>query len=121
MGGFDLTDIGGNAQGNIGSFNQPVRVSQPVQQQPQQEVTPTVDTNDVDAVLSKPIIAANKKALAEEQGINTSELWNPLSEARPGGQFKAGEVDEKQEKFLSKTEWDTSATKDHVFPNRRIS
>lgn len=119
MGGFDLTDISGNANGQqSNNFSQPVEVRPaPVVAQPQPA---PVAPNDIDATLNKPIVSETKQALAEEQGINTNEMWNPLSEARPGGQFKAGEVDATQEKILAKTEWDTSPTKDHVFKNRRV-
>lgn len=114
MGGFDLTDIGGNSQGqNSGMFSSSVEVK-PAQPQP------AVAKTDIEATLQKPIIDPKKQALADEQGVDTRDLWNPVSEARPGGQFQAGEVDAAQEKLLANTEFDTSPVKDHVFTNRRI-
>jgi len=114
--GFDITDIGGNSHGqNSGMFSNPVEIKQP--QTPAHEPGSTIQRSDVDVTLEKPIIPTNKKVLAEEQGVDTNELWNPVSEARPGGQFKAGEVDKAQEKLLEQTDWDTSDTEDKILLN----
>jgi hypothetical protein len=119
--GFDITDIGGNSHGqNSGMFSNPVEIRQPQEPQaPRQQSGATIQKSDIDITLEKPVVPPNKQALAEEQGVDTNDLWNPVSEARRGGQFKAGEVDRAQEKLLEQTDWDTSETVDKVLKNGR--
>lgn len=118
MSGFDFTQV------HTGNTPRPVQaqpVPQTVPQATQQATTNLPPKDEVVATISKPVIPEKKQELAEQQGVELAGLWNPMSEARPGGQFKPGEVDEQHAEFLKKTEWDTAPVKDHIFKNRRIS
>jgi len=101
MGGFDLTDIAGNSEGVAPTTtNEPLyQVNNRGSRNPFAEETeeapsaPRVDKQEVERTIIK-----------EEPQDGKEKLWDITSEAHSGGQFKAGEVDEKHLEFLKDTE-----------------